>query len=212
MALQLQPARMDHGFPETGTFLHVGCGMKRADRTPFAKLDWQEIRLDIDPAVQPDLIGTITDMQGVADGSMDAVFSSHNIEHLYAHEVPLALREFRRVLKPTGFALITCPDLRSVAELIAADKLTEPAYTSPAGPITPLDIVYGHRPAIQKGNHYMAHRCGFTQRVLAATLKGCGFSQIISLSRPASFDLWALATRERWQENALKRARTVFLP
>ena len=43
--------------------------------------------------------------------SVDAVFSSHNIEHLYPHEVPLALKEFMRVLKPDGFVLMTCPDL-----------------------------------------------------------------------------------------------------
>ena len=32
-------------------------------------------------------------MQVIADGEFDAVYSSHNVEHLYPHEVPLALRE-----------------------------------------------------------------------------------------------------------------------
>lgn len=123
---------MRAGLREHGTVLHVG-------------LDWCEIRLDIDESVNPDVIGTMTNMQGVGDRSVDAVFSSHNIEHLYPHEVPVALAEFHRVLKPDGFALITCPDLQSVAALIAEDRLTEAAYVSPAGPITPLDIVYGHR-------------------------------------------------------------------
>ena len=30
----------------------------------------------------------------------------------------------------------------------ADDKLLEPAYHAPAGPIAPLDILYGHRPAL----------------------------------------------------------------
>ena len=125
------------------TFLHVGCGPKRKDQTTraFNSPDWNELRLDIDPSVQPDIIGTMTDMSALADASVDAIFSSHNIEHLYPHEVPLALAEFKRVLKADGFVVITCPDLQSVCALVAQDKLLEPAYTAPAGPIAPLDIL-----------------------------------------------------------------------
>lgn len=61
--------------------------------------------------VQPDLVGTMTDMKAVCSASVDVVFSSHNIEHLYAHEVEVALAEFHHVLKPDGFVLLTCPDL-----------------------------------------------------------------------------------------------------
>ena len=75
--------------------------------------------MDIDASVQPDLIGTMTDMKAVDDVSVDAVFSSHNIEHLYPHEVPIALAEFHRVLKPNGFVLLTCPDLQSVCTRVA---------------------------------------------------------------------------------------------
>lgn len=203
---------MGHQLSEQGTFLHVGCGGKRADSTPFAGLGWQEIRLDIDPAVAPDLIGTMTDMAAVADGSVDAVYSSHNIEHLYPHEVPQALAEFRRVLRPGGFALITCPDLRSTCALVANDQLTEAAYVSPAGPIAALDILYGHRASMQAGNLYMAHRCGFTEKVLVGTLQAAGFAQTASLCRPAAFDLWALATHEAWDEAALRAAAARLLP
>jgi predicted SAM-dependent methyltransferase len=153
------------------TFLHVGCGPKRKDRTTAGFADWNELRFDIDESVQPDLVGTMTDMSSVSTESVDAVFSSHNIEHLYPHEVPVALSEFLRVLKPDGFAVITCPDLQAVCALVAEDKLTEPAYTSPAGPIAPLDILYGHRPPMARGNLYMAHRCGFTEKVMSGTLQ-----------------------------------------
>ena len=132
------------------------------------------MRLDIDAAVEPDVLGSMTDMSAVATGSVDAVVSSHNIEHLYPHEVPLALAEFRRVLRDDGYAVITCPDLQSVAALVAQDRLTEPAYFSPAGPIAPLDILYGHRAAMARGNLFMAHRCGFTRDSLAAALISAG--------------------------------------
>lgn len=189
------------------TFLHIGCGPKRKDRTTagFNNEAWTERRLDIDDRVNPDIVGTMTDMSSVPDASVDAIFSSHNIEHLYPHEVPLALNEFFRVLKPEGFAVITCPDLQSVCALVAEDKLTEAAYTSPAGPIAPLDILYGHRPAMARGNLYMAHRCGFTQKVLGGALHSAGFVKVaINRRLHPSYDLWAIATKAALDDAALR--------
>lgn len=197
------------------TFLHIGCGHKRKDQTTrgFNSAQWTELRLDIDPSVQPDIVGTMTDMAAVADASIDAIFSSHNLEHLYPHEVPLALREFLRVLKPDGFAVITCPDLQSVCRLVAEDKLTEPAYIAPAGPIAPLDILYGHRASLARGNLYMAHRCGFTQKVLIATLQAVGFAAMASKGRGAPhFDLWAVASKSARSEDAMRALAAEHFP
>ena len=198
------------------TFLHVGCGKKRKDRTTrgFNTEQWLELRFDIDESVTPDLVGTMTDMARVESESVDAIFSSHNIEHLYPHEVPVALAEFLRVLKPNGFSVITCPDLQAVCAVVADDKLTEPAYTSPAGPIAPLDILYGLRSSMQKGNLYMAHRCGFTQKVLTGTLQSKGFKRVASMKRAAPyFDLWGLATKaDLNEEELLSLAKIHFTP
>ena len=157
--------------------------------------DWSEIRLDIDPSVSPDLIGAMTDMSAVQTGSMDAVFSSHNIEHLYPHEVPVALSEFQRVLKDDGFVVITCPDLLSVAQFIVERGLGETAYMSPMGPITPLDMLYGHQGAMGAGNLFMAHRGGFTAQTLLETLQRAGFGKITVIGRKSWFVLWAVATK-----------------
>ena len=196
------------------TFLHVGCGPKRKDRTTAAFAQWNELRFDIDESVEPDLVGTMTDMSSVASESVDAVFSSHNIEHLYPHEVPLALREFLRVLKPNGIAVITCPDLQSVCALVAQDKLLEPAYSSAAGPIAPLDILYGLRSSMAQGNLYMAHRCGFTQKVLRGTLQALGFKSVATMARGYPyFDLWAIACKEALSDEALTaQAQIHFTP
>lgn len=179
------------------TFLHVGCGLARKAQTTlgFNSSDWAEIRLDINQDVTPDVIGTMTDMSAVASGSVQAIYSSHNIEHLYPHEVPIALAEFRRVLSDDGFVVITCPDLQSVAALVAQDQLTETAYMSAAGPVTPIDILYGYRPSMAQGNLYMAHRCGFTRKVLSATLEGAGFGPVATLAIPEAFALWAVASK-----------------
>lgn len=197
------------------TFLHVGCGPKHKDQTTrgfAAQGEWHELRLDIDAGVAPDVVGTMTDMSAVQDGSVQAVFSSHNIEHLYPHEVPVALAEFERVITDDGFVVITCPDLKSVCALVAEDKLTDPAYTSPAGPIAPIDILYGHRPPMARGNLYMSHRCGFTQKVLAGTLQAAGFGSVITMARPKVFDLWALATKTACDEQALRALAAQHFP
>lgn len=196
-------------------FLHVGCGPAKKQHTTraFNTDAWREVRLDIDPSIQPDIIGSMTDMQTVESGSMDALYSSHNIEHLFAHEVPIALREFRRVLKEHGFVVLTCPDLQSVSQLVAEERLTEAAYMSSVGPISPLDILYGHRPALSKGNHYMAHRCGFTKKVLIGVLSAAGFAQTLVMQREAPFfDLWALASNSQRTEDELRSLVDLHFP
>ena len=195
-------------------FLHVGCGAADQSRTTpeFRRDTWREVRLDINPAARPDVVGSMTNMADVRTGSMDAVYSSHNIEHLFPHEVPLALAEFRRVLSDDGYAVITCPDLQSTCELIVQDRLIEPAYQSPAGPIAPLDILYGHRAQIAAGNAYMAHRCGFTRRVLAGTLQSAGFAGVIAVAIPQQFALWALATKLSLDEPALRALAALHFP
>ncbi len=179
--------------------LHVGCGAANPAKVPaevFAPGAWREVRLDIDPGVAPDIVASVTDMGIVPDASFDAVWSSHNLEHLAAHEVPVALAEFLRVLRPGGFALMTMPDLQQVAALIAEDRLEDTAYVSPAGPIAAVDMLYGFRAAIAAGNGFMGHRTGFTASTLERALRGAGFASV-SVLRDGRFALWATAVRGR---------------
>lgn len=195
-------------------FLHVGCGHSRKQHTVpgFMGADWREIRLDANPAVEPDIVANMTRMPEVPDGFVDAIYSSHNIEHLYPHEVPLALAEFHRVLKPDGFLVVTCPDLQSLCRLVADDKLDDPAYFSPSGPIAPIDVLYGHRPPMAAGNLYMAHHCGFTLRTLMAAVQAAGFLACYGLQREASFDIWLLAHKNGLTQDELKHLACDFLP
>ena len=192
--------------------LNVGCG-PQGRHHGFTGFDgWQEVRLDIDVSVEPDVVGTMTDMSAVPSDSVDAIVSSHNIEHLYPHEVPLALAEFVRVLKTDGLVLITCPDLQSVCAHVARGDLASPLYESAAGPITALDILYGHRDAMASGNLYMAHRCGFTLEVLANTLQACGFARAVGVARPERFDLWMLASKTVRSDEAMRALALKHLP
>ena len=122
------------------------------------------------------------------------------------------LSEFLRVLKPQGFAVITCPDLQSVCALVAQDKLTDAAYTSQAGAITPLDILYGHGTALAAGHHYMAHKCGFTLKSLTQSLHTTGFTASAGKRRAKGFDLWVVATKNSMVENDLRQLAAQVLP
>jgi predicted SAM-dependent methyltransferase len=148
--------------------LRVGCGYARKANTiaGFNTATWQEVRLDIDPDCAPDIIGTVVDISAVPAASLDAIFSSHSIEHIYLHEVPRALRELVRVLTDDGFVVLTCPDFQAVCEAIAKNKLLQPLYSSPSGPIAPIDILFGHGPSLASVKYHMAHKCGFTYSVL----------------------------------------------
>nr|WP_019367388.1 class I SAM-dependent methyltransferase [Pseudomonas luteola] len=180
--------------PGEKTLLHIGCGTAGPERLPecFKSSIWREVRLDINPNVKPDIVASLTDMSAVEDASVDAVWSSHNLEHLEGFEVPGALAEIRRVLKPCGFALITLPNLQRIAQLIAEGRGEEVIYTSPAGPITPLDMLFGHQASLARGNRYMGHRTGFTAERLGNKLTEAGFEEVRVL-KGRSFDLWAVA-------------------
>ncbi|MUM77957.1 methyltransferase domain-containing protein [Pseudodesulfovibrio sp. F-1] len=178
--------------------LHVGSGPKNPDKIPgpYKGDGWREIRLDLNPDTRPDIVGDIRNMPEVESARFDAVYSSHNLEHLYPHEVPLALAEFHRVLMPGGHALVTCPDIQTIAAFIAKGNLLDPIYSSPAGPIAPLDILYGHRPSLERGNLFMAHHTAFTSQTLAQAMSAVGFVDIRVQRRGAPyFDLWAQGFR-----------------
>ena len=196
------------------TFLHVGCGpQKKSQIKGFNNDSWKEIRFDIDINVNPDIVGTLTDMSLVKTGSMDAVYSSHNIEHIYPHEVRIALKEFYRVLKDDGIVVITCPDLQSVCEAVVKDKLLETLYETQEGhKISPVDILYGWRLPIAEGNEYMAHKNGFTYSVLNTAFFEAGFKARYGGSRPEFWDLFLVAFKQKKSEEEIKIIANPFFP
>jgi predicted SAM-dependent methyltransferase len=155
--------------------LHAGCGRAVLPEVRFPPAQWREIRLDIDASYRPDVVGSLTDMRGIASESVDAVYSSHNLEHLHGHEVPIALREFLRVLRPGGVAVIVVPDLQVAGELLATDRGEETLWYSEEEPLTAMDMIYGHGKPIAAGNLYQMHKTGFTASSLGRALKQAGF-------------------------------------
>jgi predicted SAM-dependent methyltransferase len=215
MALQdddqkLRPTARD---AKAKRLLNAGSGPRsnRKLNAFFEPATWQEIRIDLDPRVKPDIVGSMTNMgEHFPSKSFDAVWSSHSLEHLHGHEIPVALAEFRRVLRDDGFALITCPDLETVMTLFLKHGSDHVVYHSAAGPITPLDMMFGHTSSIASGNPHMAHHSGLTAERLGDLLLRAGFAEAIT--RRQDYDLWGLALTEHASRNAIQtRLRTAGL-
>ncbi len=191
--------------------LHVGCGsLNKSSCLGFDNDNWKEIRFDIDKDVNPDIVGTMTDMKSVETGSVDAVYSSHNIEHIFPHEVPIALREFYRVLKEDGMVSISCPDLQSVGEAIAQDRLMETLYEARIGPVTAFDILYGHRKTTLDGDIYAIHKGGFTYATLYKAFKEAGFKAMAG--GRSGYNLYLVAFKQRKPDEEIKKIVSQFIP
>jgi SAM-dependent methyltransferase len=192
-------------------FLHVGCGpQNKSTCLGFNNDNWKEIRLDIDKNVNPDIVGTLTDMKLVETGSVDAVYSSHNIEHIFPHEVPIALSEFYRVLKEDGIVVITCPDLQSAGKALTQDKLFETLYESPMGPVTAFDVLFGHRKTTADGNVFMIHKGGFTYSTLDMAFYKAGFKA--RCGKRVAFALYLVAFKQKKSEEEIKKIALQFIP
>ena len=180
--------------PPERVLVNVGCGPRGATVLPAYFNDWRQLRVDIDPSVEPDILADLTDLSPIADATADAVWAAHCLEHLYEHQVGRALAELRRVMREDGFLCVIVPDLQAAARYVATDRMHEPLYHSPAGPVTAHDIFFGFGAAIASGRTSMAHHCGFT----AASLQRCfqqqqQFAELLLTRRSKDFEIAALA-------------------
>lgn len=174
--------------------LHVGCGSK-VNKVPREYATYKEVRLDANLQVEPDIVTSIVAMPMIADEKYEAIFASHVLEHLYCHEVAMAIGELFRVLKPGGVLDIRVPDLQCIGGKLALDQADYAIYNSPIGTIAPLDMIYGHRGSVGAGNLFMGHKFGFTQGVLKRYLQNAGFSKI-EIDRKTEYELKVKATKK----------------
>jgi len=176
--------------------INLGSGAGSA-RLPALFEHWRNLRVDVDPATEPDLVADLVDLSAIPADTADAVWACHSLEHLYRHEVVTALREMRRIVKPGGFVCIRVPDLQTVASHIAADRMHEVLYQSDAGPVTAHDVLFGFGPDVARGRTAMAHRTGFTPTVMVSSLEQAGFASLFVRRQP-NLELVALARDGAW--------------
>jgi ubiquinone/menaquinone biosynthesis C-methylase UbiE len=162
--------------------LNVG-GNNKSIQLPAHFAGFEHLLLDIDPRGKPDVLCDARELATQEADQFDAVYCSHNLEHYYRHDVQKVLAGFLHVIKDGGFAHIRVPDIAEVMRLTVENKLDidDVLYTSPAGPIMVLDVLYGYSVEIESsGQDFYAHKTGFTEKSLLAALDKAGFSMASS--------------------------------
>jgi predicted SAM-dependent methyltransferase len=137
--------------------LHIG----GKERHP----DWKI--LDILPGPDVDFVGDCTDLSQFADGSIDAIYAAHVLEHLgYRDELPRALAECCRVLKPGGDFMISVPNFEELCAMFNAENLTvnERFHV--------MRVIFGGQQ-----DAYDFHKMGFTTDFLQIFLGQAGFKK-----------------------------------
>lgn len=108
------------------------------------------------------------------DDSIDAVYSSHLVEHLGMKEVHVVLGEWYRILRKKGKIIINVPDIqwaaRELLNQIDGDHPISPVFNTPA---KVMEIFFGNQD--HEGEF---HKSGFTDKILHVCLSDAGFNNI----------------------------------
>ena len=173
--------------------LNVGGGSKSIALPPQYAA-FEHLLLDIDPKGEPDIVCDARQLSGLPAAQFDAVYCSHNLEHYYRHDVPRVLAGILHVMKDGGFVQIRVPDLTELMRVTVSQGLDvdDVLYTSPAGPVMILDVLYGHSPTIERsGEEFFAHKTGFTQKSLSNAVARAGFSSMFCMTGNLEINLIA---------------------
>lgn len=132
---------------------------------------WKILNAQAGPGV--DYVGDCADLGRFADGSVEEIYASHVLEHLgYQSELPRALKEFHRVLRPGGIARISVPDFERLVRLFL-----DPASTLDERYVC-MRMVFGGQV-----DEFDYHRVGLSEEFLTQYLLHAGFSRVERVER-----------------------------
>ena len=101
-----------------GTVLDAGCGLGTyVERLRSDRPDLRVLPLDLSAGMRPEVVGDIAALP-LADDAVDGALAMHMLYHV--PDVPAAVRELRRVLRPGGVLMVSTngvDDKREVTEL-----------------------------------------------------------------------------------------------
>lgn len=174
--------------------LHIGGREKRPG--------WEI--LNILPGPDVDHVGDAVDLSRFADGSFEAVYASHVLEHFdYKDGLLRALREWQRVLVPGGVLHLSVPDLDILAHLLLQKNRLDVRQRFEI-----MRMVFGGH---MDAHDY--HLVGLNQDFLALYLGQAGFTSVQRVQRHGLFrdtsDMVVAGTPISLNVNAHKPAAAV---
>jgi SAM-dependent methyltransferase len=147
--------------------LNIGSGKNKLNFNSLK--DFKEISYDADVKLKPDIVGDILKLDVLNKESVDVIWASHIVEHLHTKQVPNVLQNINRILKKNGLGIIVVPNIKEIGKELFLGKIHKPVYVSDAGPITPMDILYG-AVNLSENNDFMMHKTGFTEEYASELL------------------------------------------
>jgi predicted SAM-dependent methyltransferase len=134
--------------------------------------------LDANPGPAVDHVGNAGNLGQFGDGTFEAVYASHVLEHFdYKDELPATLREWNRVLTPGGVLYVSVPDLAILSSLLVLkEKLTIQER------FQVMRMLFGGHV-----DRYDYHQVGLDADFLATFLGEAGF---VNLRRVITFNLF----------------------
>jgi len=164
---ELEAALFKRAEAEDGVFLNLGCGKRVL--AGFVNIDKFS---DAGGLLKADMYRL-----PFKNGTVDAIFSAHSLEHLPIRRAHLALRDCRRALKPGGAFLLSMPDLDMImATLLRKDLPTRARRWF-------LYTLFGYQadmeapksdedPPVDPGQF---HTCGYSKRTLVEEMRALGY-------------------------------------
>ncbi len=147
--------------------LHAGCGWQTLPQHLYP--GDEEVRLDANPEVKPDIIASIDNLGDI--GPFGGIYCSHCLEHLHWDDAHKALREFYRVLDVGGIVHLQVPNLETI------QPTEDVVYEVNGLKITGIDLIYGCR-VYSRTNPWMMHKSGWTPATLTKAMEEAGFTHI----------------------------------
>jgi hypothetical protein len=142
---------------------------------------WEQVLLDIDPSVRPDIVCDARDLFSLQPGFYDVIYCSHNLEHYYPHEIPKVLQGFKHLINSCGAVDIHVPDIGELMKIVVQNNMdiNDFLYESNTGPITVHDVLFGYHVELEKtGNDFFAHKTGFSMQGIEKVLHMNGFPYV----------------------------------
>lgn len=154
--------------------------------------DWINIDIDFDPEMIS-RTGTTDRIYGYPralacdfrtlpfpDDFADIAYAHHSLEHIYVRDVLPTLKEWHRVLKPSGLVHINVPDLLWIAEQLVRTQgnllWSEMGEWTGEWETSYTKLIYGIFG--DQSTDFQTHKTGFTAPYLTTLLEQAGFLDI----------------------------------
>ena len=148
--------------------LHIG-GVVR-------KPGWQV--LNVNPGKHVDHVGDLRDLSRFPDASFDMVYASHVFEHLgHRRDLPRALQEVARIVRPGGRFFVSVPNLKTLCALFAHPEVSDQQRR------TLMMMMYGGQ-----DDEHDFHYVGLWDWYLANHLASAGFADVYWVETFGFFD------------------------